>query len=55
MCVGALQVSSLSLVPLPLTILFAPSGDTAYIRMGKLKYETVAAEIDKALATASGN
>ena len=39
---------------LPLTILFAPSGDTAYIRMGKLKYETVAAEIDKALASTSG-
>ncbi len=34
---------------LPLTILFAPSGETAYIRMGKVKYETVTAEIDKIL------
>lgn len=34
---------------LPLTILFAPSGETAYIRMGKIKYGTVTAEIEKIL------
>ncbi|MEQ1603504.1 MAG: TlpA family protein disulfide reductase [Pyrinomonadaceae bacterium] len=38
---------------LPLTILFAPSGETAYIRMGKIKMETVTAEINKALAPAT--
>ncbi|MFT3742780.1 MAG: TlpA disulfide reductase family protein [Pyrinomonadaceae bacterium] len=35
---------------LPLTILIAPSGETAYIRMGKIKMETVTAEVEKVLA-----
>ena len=34
---------------LPMTVLFAPSGETAYVRMGKVKYDTVTAEIDKIL------
>lgn len=38
---------------LPMTVLFAPSGETAYVRMGIVKYETVTAEIDKVLATAT--
>lgn len=38
---------------LPLTVLFGPSGDTAYIRMGKLKYETVSTEINKVLGVKS--
>ena len=36
-----------------MTVLFAPSGETAYVRMGIVKYETVTAEIDKVLATAT--
>ena len=39
---------------LPLTILIAPSGETAYIRMGKVKYETIRAEIEKVLGSAAG-
>lgn len=35
---------------LPLTILIAPSGETAYIRMGKIKLESVTAEVEKVLA-----
>ena len=35
---------------LPMTVLFAPSGETAYVRMGIIKYETITAEIEKVLA-----
>lgn len=35
---------------LPLTIIFTPSGNTGYLRKGKIRYDTVAAEIDKLLA-----
>ncbi|HVF47525.1 MAG TPA: TlpA disulfide reductase family protein [Pyrinomonadaceae bacterium] len=38
---------------LPLTILFSASGEEAYSRHGKVKYETVMAEIDKLLAPAN--
>lgn len=38
---------------LPMTVLFAPSGETAYVRMGVVRYETVRAEIDKVLAAGS--
>ena len=34
---------------LPLTILFSPNGDTAYLRKGKIKYDAATAEIDKLL------
>lgn len=37
---------------LPLTILFNTSGEQAYVKHGKVKYETVTAEIDKLLAPA---
>ena len=36
---------------LPLTILFTPEGEAAYVRKGKIRYESVIAEIDKVLAT----
>lgn len=35
---------------LPLTVLISPTGETAYIRMGKLKFETVKEEIDKVVS-----
>lgn len=38
---------------LPLTILIAPSGETSYVRMGKIKPETLTAEVNKVLATAA--
>ena len=34
---------------LPMTILFAPNGSTAYLRMGKIKYDVATAELDKLL------
>lgn len=40
---------------LPLTILIAPSGETAYVRMGKIKMETVLPEIDKVLGSTAGD
>ncbi len=36
---------------LPLTVLFGPTGDIAYQRPGKIRYETVVSEIDKVLTT----
>ena len=35
---------------LPMTIIFAPNGSTAYLRKGKIRVETLSAEIDKLLA-----
>lgn len=35
---------------LPLTVLFGPGGELAYQRAGKIRYETVVAELDKVLA-----
>ena len=37
---------------LPFTVLFSPNGETAYIRMGKIKNDVVSAAIDKLLAPA---
>ncbi|MEO6051697.1 MAG: hypothetical protein ABIP78_10255, partial [Pyrinomonadaceae bacterium] len=34
---------------LPLTVLFTSTGETAYVRKGKIRYESVIAEIDKVL------
>lgn len=34
---------------LPMTILFAPDGSTAYLRMGKIKYDVATTELDKLL------
>lgn len=34
---------------LPMTIIFSPNGDTAYLRKGKLHFNDVTAEIDKVL------
>lgn len=34
---------------LPLTIIYAPTGETAYLKNGKFRYETLAAAIDKSL------
>ena len=36
---------------LPLTILFSPNGDTAYLRKGKIKYDATTLEIDKLLGS----
>lgn len=36
---------------LPLTIIFTPGGNTGYLRKGKIRYDTVAAEIDKLLGS----
>lgn len=36
---------------LPLTVLYFPNGKTAYLRKGKLKYETLIGEIDKVVGT----
>ncbi|MEO6655809.1 MAG: TlpA disulfide reductase family protein [Pyrinomonadaceae bacterium] len=35
---------------LPLTILFAATGEAAYVRKGKIRFETVTTEIDKVIA-----
>ena len=35
---------------LPLTILYSPGGEVAYLRKGKIRNEVVSAEIDKLLA-----
>ena len=40
---------------LPLTILFASTGEAAYVRKGKIRYESVIAEIDKLLAPAAAS
>jgi thiol-disulfide isomerase/thioredoxin len=40
---------------LPLTILFSPNGDTAYLRKGKIRYDAAIAEINKLLATPPAN
>lgn len=37
---------------LPLTILYSPTGETAYLRRGKIKTDVISAEIDKLLAPA---
>ena len=34
---------------LPMTVLLAPNGSTAYLRMGKIRYAATTAEIDKLL------
>ena len=34
---------------LPLTVLFTASGDTAYLRKGKIRYDSVSAQIEKLL------
>ena len=39
---------------LPFTILISPSGATAYLRKGKIKYADVTAEIDKLLLPGTG-
>lgn len=36
---------------LPMTIIFAPNGTTAYLRKGKIRVDAISAEIDKLLAT----
>jgi len=38
---------------LPMTVLLAPSGETSYLRMGKVNFETLVVEVDKALASAA--
>ncbi|MEP6788713.1 MAG: TlpA disulfide reductase family protein [Acidobacteriota bacterium] len=38
---------------LPMTILFAADGSTAYLRMGKIKYDVATAELDKLLKPVS--
>ena len=35
---------------LPLTVLYSPTGETAYLRKGKIRHDVVSAEIDKLLA-----
>ncbi len=37
---------------LPLTILYAADGETAYLRNGKIKHETIVAELEKVLPKA---
>ncbi len=34
---------------LPLTVLFTASGDTAYLRKGKIRYDSVSAQVEKLL------
>jgi thiol-disulfide isomerase/thioredoxin len=40
---------------LPLTVLFTAAGDTAYLRKGKIRYDSVSAQIDKILAPTPAN
>lgn len=38
---------------LPMTAIFASSGETVYVRMGKFRYETLIEELDRLLATSA--
>jgi thiol-disulfide isomerase/thioredoxin len=40
---------------LPLTMIYNPSGDTAYMRKGKISYEAVAAVLDRLTEPAAGS